>query len=156
MKYIKQFFLAVTLLAVGGFVWWAGMNYTGYCHAEGRYLSDEEKIDLAIRDILQTYPPVLTENAVGVIHSKRPENPVYYTDITEFKSSNNNCCNITQVGPEGKNDRASLYSRITGRISGFVHVKYLVRYKDEQGTGLSKSIDTYPAITNCGAIWSGI
>jgi hypothetical protein len=156
MKYVKRFFLAVTVLTVGGFVWWAGMNYTGYCHAEGRYLSDEERINLAITNILQTYPPVLTENAVGVIHAKRPDNPIYYADIAEFKSANNNCCNITQVGPEGKNDRVSLYSRITGSISGLVHVKYLVRYKDEHGNYLSKTHETYPAITNCGAIWSGI
>ena len=52
MKYVKRFFLAVTVLTVGGFVWWAGMNYTGYCHAEGRYLSDEEKIKSAVQYIV--------------------------------------------------------------------------------------------------------
>ena len=156
MKYVKRFFLAVTVLTVGGFVWWAGMNYTGYCHAEGRYLSDEERINLAITNILQTYPPVLTENAVGVIHAKRPDNPIYYADIAEFKLINRNCCNITMKTNDGEGYQVPMYSRIMGSISGLVHVKYIIRYKDKQGVELSKNHETYPAITNCGAIWSGI
>lgn len=156
MKYVKRVIGAVVFLVVSGFVWWAGMNYTGYCHAEGRYLSDEEKIDLAIKNILQTYPPVLTDNAAGVIHSKRPDNPAHYADINEFKSANKNCCEITQATNDGEGYRVSLYSRITGSISGLVHVKYLVRYKDETGNQVLRPYETSPAITNCGSIWSGI
>lgn len=156
MKYVKRIFLAVAVVAVSGFVWWAGMNYTGYCHAEGRYLSDEERINLAITNILQTYPPVLTENAVGVIHSKQPENSIIYADIADFKSINKNCCEILQKTNDGEGYKVSLFSKISGNISGLVYVKYLVRYRDEKGNELSKIHEVYPAITNCGAIWSGI
>lgn len=156
MKYVKRFFISATVLAVSGFVWWTGMNYAGYCHAEHRFLSDEEKINLTIKNILQTYPPVLTENAMGAIHSKRPENPVYYADMADFKSINVNCCTITQKTNDGEGYQVSFYSRITGNISGLVHVKYLVRYKDKQGDEVSKLLDAYPAITNCGTVWSGI
>lgn len=55
-----QVALGVLLLAVA---WWPGMNYFGFCHESGRFLTEREKIDAAIEDAISPYPPTLMRHA---------------------------------------------------------------------------------------------
>lgn len=161
MKYVKRFFGAVALLAVGGSVWWTGMNYAGYCHAEHRFLSDEEKIHSAVQFVLNRYPPTISKKidvTVNGVAQKSdywypPENPVMYKDINDFMAINPGCCRLSMRTGEGS--PLSLLDRITGYASTFVIVKYDVRYK-ENGIEKSQMDSTAVAVRNCGNAWSGL
>jgi hypothetical protein len=162
MKFVRRFFIAVTILAVGGFVWWAGMNYTGYCHAEGRYLSDEEKINSAIRFALYGYPPSISKeievNVNGTTQKHEywyvPENPIKYKDIDDFMAINPGCCKLSMRTGEG--DAPSFLDRITGYVSTYVIVKFKVRYFDEQHLEKFANSGVAVAVKNCGESWSGL
>jgi hypothetical protein len=39
----------------------AGLNYSGFCLEQRRYLTDREKIEIAIGRILRSYPPTLMQ-----------------------------------------------------------------------------------------------
>ncbi len=157
MKYVKRFFLAVTVLTVGGFVWWAGMNYTGYCHAEGRYLSDEEKIKSAVQYIVNSgsfsikKQKNMTVNGVilEVDDWYRPENPVKFKDEKEFFDANPSCCSLHLN--EGEGISVNFMDRITGYLSSYVHMEYKVKYIEE---GIEKfgEGEADIAIKNCGEI----
>jgi hypothetical protein len=67
MRRVLQTALGALLLAV---VWWPGMNYFGYCHASGKFLTEREKIDAAIEDAISPYPPPLART-----FEQRTENP---------------------------------------------------------------------------------
>ncbi len=161
MKYIKRFFGVPALLAIGFSVWWMGMNYNGYCHAEGRYLSDEEKINSAVQFVLDRYPPTISKqievNDNGVVQKRdywyAPEKPVMYKDINDFKLINPECCRFSFRTGEGR--APSVIDRITGYVSSYVIVSYKVRYIEEHSEKYAMD-GTAVAIKNCGRAWSGL
>jgi hypothetical protein len=158
MKYVKRFFMAVTFLAVGSFVWWAGMNYTGYCHAEGRYLSDEEKIDSAVQHVLAGYSTSV-EFPVKIVNGSfqrgpkwdKSRNTIRYKDANEFFEENPDCCKFSMVIGEGYT--ASIIDRIFGYISTFVTIRYKVRYFDDDNIERYNDGGQAVAIKNCGQAW---
>jgi hypothetical protein len=144
---VVTIFLAV--LVQGG--WRARLSYTGYCFKEERYLSDQEKIDAVITEALMTYPPVLEErDDVGRLTLFRPKNWIPYKDVNEFKRLNPNCCQLTTRGDEGY--KITFSERLFGDVSTLVHIRYLVRYRDDQGSLVEAPIEYSPAVSNCGRI----
>lgn len=162
MRNIKKGLLLVGLLAIGWVVWWCGMNYTGYCHAEGRYLSDDEKIRPAIQFVLDRYPPTISKtierNVNGVIQKSdfwyAPEQPVKYRDIAEFMAINPDCCELSMRTGEGRG--GALLDRVTGYFSTYVIVWFKVRYLDENNIENYGKKGMAVAIKNCGESWSGL
>ncbi len=137
-------------------LWWTGMNYTGYCHAQGRYLGEDELINVAVREVLNHYPPTI------VVHSEKigntgntrqiyalPENPVFYADVNEFMQLNPNCCALSMRTGEGR--RPWFLDRIFGKISSYVLLEYSVRYV-ENGIEKNYPDSTAVAVENCGEI----
>lgn len=154
---IKRYVLYSVLIVVGVFVLYLFtvmvLNYTGYCFKQGRYLSDEEKIDTAINYILGTYPPAIDYyekqgNKVVKVGRTRPRTPLYYESKDEFIALNTNCCELTMIARENYGIRLS--SRLFGTVSTFVHVSYLVRYFDKDGSLRKRKIESYVPISNCG------
>ncbi len=140
-----QVALGVLLLAV---VWWPGMNYFGFCHASGRFLTDREKIDAAIEDAIAPYPPPLAS-----LGNYPPTEPIPYASIAEFRRLNPDCCTLSKSARKAPD--VSFLSRIKGTNSTYVLVNFLVRFRDEHGNPLSEPARTFSAITNCGHAWSG-
>lgn len=136
------------------------LNFLGFCFTDKRFLSDQEKTNIVVREVLAAYPrPGETVNQVSVVNGVQvwtrvkvsPENLIPYRDINEFFSQNPDCCKVTKVYHDGEGLVAlDFVDRICGRVSDFVEVKYFVRYRDEQGVERKKSIRTFPAISNCG------
>lgn len=156
---VKNTVLSIAfLIPIAVLVWWPGLNYLGYCRSESHFLSDEEAIDLAIANTLALYPPVIelheAEHGKKEVVFWEPQNVIPYQSIEEFKAVNKDCCNITMVATEGYTPPFTY--RLAGSISRLVHIKYLVRYRDDSGRAVARALETYPAVSNCGRVWSGI
>lgn len=159
MKYIKRFFGVSALLAIGFAVWWMGMNYNGYCHAEGRYLSDEERINSAVQYVLASYPQSVSNVEVIVNDAfqrgpnwVKPKQTIKYKDVGEFLEINLNCCELSMaLGVEA--EPTSLLDRITGYISTFVIVRYKIRYLDDDNIEKYNDGGQAVSIKNCGQAW---
>ena len=144
-------------------MWWMGMNYTGYCHAKNRYLSEQEKVEAGIQFVLDGYPPSLqfarTETINGVAEElvswKIPEYPVRYKNAVEFKALNPACCELVKVinVPGEGIIKHSILDRLSGFFSDFVIIKFKVRYVDD---GQEKNADSSMSVSiaNCGKAWS--
>jgi hypothetical protein len=142
----------------------SGLNYSGYCFKENRYLSNEEKINSAVLEVIATYPPVIDHEEVyrdekmGIQKLKRvrkkPEFPIHYKNINEFFELNPDCCQVTSEARKGY--VPSFEERILGAKCGFVRLVYIVRYRSNDDVEKSKKVTDYIAISNCGYPWPGM
>lgn len=157
--YPKWLALTAALMCGAWFATQLGMNYAGYCRAEGRFLSDAERIDRVVELELSVYPPVVPlekTDASGkpYIDNQRPDKPIYYADAAEYFRLNPDCCSLVQLAPFGW--WPYFVNRITGRIAVYVRTRYRVRYFDEHGVATETIVEPAAATTNCGHPWSGV
>jgi hypothetical protein len=141
----------------------AALSYSGFCCTQGRYLSDEEKINIAVQYFLAAYPPVIEHEVVNPDGSRKqvtapPPQAVRYRDVDEFFRLNPGCCEVVKEVKTSGGETLSLdfWNRLAGLSSSFVRVKYLVRYQDEQNTVRTHPVEAALAFSNCGHVWSGI
>ena len=143
----------------------ARLSYSGYCFKEKRYLSDEEKINLAVQHVVRFYPPnipyeIVVENGEQkkIRTGRSPKNSLPYRDLKEFLELNPNCCRVVMRAnfSDGERYIVEFWDRLFGRTSCLVEVKYFVRYRDDAGVAHSYPAETFPAISNCGYLWNGI
>ena len=156
---LKTILYAVVLfiLLLAGRIW---LNYIGFCFKERRFLSDEEKISIAISTTLSIYPPVVLEygekdGRVFCTGGYKPANPIYYKNVDEFLLENPDCCRVTEK-MERSGYPIRLQLRLLGSANTFVEVKYKAKYIDANGIERSQITERYFAISNCGYAWSGI
>ena len=128
-------------------------NYAGYCRDQGRLLTKDERIAIAIDYVLQTYPPSI-RLPLGSRNLARPEKPIAYFSEANFRAENPNCCEEVSQLPEG--EAPGLFAKTMGRFATFVRVKFRVKYRTESGAEEAQLAESYVAITNCGRPWNGI
>lgn len=132
----------------------ARLTDNGYCHAAGKYLTDEEKIRIALGDLLKKYPPsvILRKHHpdATVLGFLPPENPIYYRDVDEFVSLNPNCCKVRPTETYTEGATVTLAEKLTGTATSVIETNYLVRYRGEDN--LEHRIKTTVSlhVTNCG------
>ena len=135
MKNIKKGLLLVGLLAIGWAAWWCGMNYTGYCHAEGRYLSDEDFIQAAILGNISDMNIDGSEESIRNFHTKNPT-----------------CCSVDR--------NSQMASSTLESLLGFYYVVVEINYdikKDNYNKLQTKKFDFYRRyieVTSCGNMGS--
>jgi hypothetical protein len=124
-------------------IFFAGLNYSGFCFREMRYLTDEMKIRSVFKE---------DNEATTVVneHGKTIRRYIPYRSFEEFIKRNPNCC---QINPGGPYELPPPYflDRITGYYSGDIIVlNYKVRYQDEDGEIQIKEVEYLNALMNCG------
>lgn len=122
----------------------AGLNYSGFCISQGRWLSDEELIKLQIADVNRRADVQDSQHLPNV-----PRIP--YNSAEELMEKNPDCCKLgARSGPDGIFPRLSFLDRILGADREVVWLQYKDYYHDKDGV-LKFSIATWNApITNCG------
>jgi hypothetical protein len=65
------------------------LNYSGFCWAEKRWLSDEERIDAAIEHLIAQEEMYL-DGVDGLKYYK----VIPYKSVAEFKEKNHDCCSM--------------------------------------------------------------
>lgn len=129
------------------------LTYNGYCHAERKYLTDEEKVRVAVADVMRLYPPPVIQTPVSYGWSLDiPVNPIHYRDVSQFLELNPNCCVVSPMSLNKgmENTEPRFIERVTGGVSGFVSMNYAVRYLDVSKAPRSVDVTGYLAISNCG------
>jgi hypothetical protein len=156
-KIVKRFIiitiLLIVLLPLILIYFYFSLNNNGFCFEQQRFLSDEEKIDGAIRVVLagmykrdekgNYYPN--PEYNVGYLKPKKNGKYIIFSeDINNFKTENPNCCTLSDTY---RDFRIHPDAKRFGLTSVFVTVKF--KYKDING---EEKIDsaTVP-ISNCGS-----
>lgn len=134
---------------------WGLLNYFGFCFKRLGFISNEEKISIAVEYVISTYPPVMNTRKSGERYRERPGSPIDYQSVSQFMRENPDCCKIIRV-QERTGYKAPMEYRLLGSISDFVEVNYKVKYLDENKKATSKDATTYVAISNCGHPWSGM
>nr|WP_315486112.1 hypothetical protein [uncultured Undibacterium sp.] len=145
-------FVAVISIAV---IYIGHKNYNGYCFAEGKYLTDAEKVRVAVADELSHYPP---ENiSIYSEEWKRrqwanqlPGEPIRYRDVDDFLTQNPDCCDITLTRKEIEWSDIPFADRATGAVSSFMGLKYWIRSRDSDGKIHEIKNLNYTALSNCG------
>lgn len=147
----------IVLVALAGYLGYlARLTYSGYCHAQGKYLTDNEKIRVAVADVLTNYPPsvILRKHHpdAAIEGYLPPENPIFYRDVDDFLRLNPDCCNISHISlyKGGESTVPRFFERATGGVSSFFKVSYTVRYLDSSRTEKSNDATEYYALSNCG------
>lgn len=137
------------------------MNYHGYCFKEKRFLSDRERIQRVVADVVEHKMPFwpVRKNGNGVTlywvidGSPDPIEPIFYKNIEEFSAENPNCCEFVPYmsGSEGR-WRPDFLNRVIADCSGgIIRVTYKARFRNKVGE--TKFLDTSWETTrnNCGA-----
>jgi hypothetical protein len=155
MRRLKLALLYIALgvvIAYGAYLGYlARLTYRGYCHAEGKYLTNEEKIRVALEDLLEKYPPPVIRTPVSYGWSLDiPKNPIHYRGVDEFLAVNPDCCKVDPTEKFMEGGTLTLVERLTGTASSVVEVNYLVRYRRKDGTADSIKTTGRLHITNCG------
>lgn len=161
---MKLVFRVTIFLILAVILFAAGLSYSGFCFKEKRFLSDEEKINVAVADVLRSYPPnVPYENVVEGGERKKirtnrpPKFPIPYRDIKEFFDLNPGCCKVVMQGThDGEFAGVNFFDKLFGRTSCLVEMSFVVRYRDESGVVHSHLVKTIPAISNCGYLWNNV
>jgi hypothetical protein len=119
--------MTLILFLVTIFVYGA-LNYSGFCFKEMRYLSDAEKIELALNSIIkeQTSPGkrvnVFTDNDKLIVREIIP-----YSSKNDFIKKNTDCCKeiVPSNGIFAEDPSPTLFDRILGRYSYGIRVSYV-------------------------------
>ncbi len=138
------------------------LNYFGYCYNQKRFLYDEEKLNIVVKDILANEVANLKrvrsfdknyERKLQIEKNLLGE-PVPYRDINEFFALNPVCCTVgTEYTFEGAIAHISRWNRLINTISSVVTIKYLKRYRDSKGVIHTEPVHHNWLITNCGDFW---
>lgn len=122
-----------------------GLNYSGFCFAEKRYLSNEEKIR-AVFDYQNKRTDLLYR-----VHVE-PNNNKYipYKSFDEYIALYPECCSVNPGGPY-EVPPAKFLDRIFGYHSGDIVVtNFQVRYLDENGSLKTAEVRFDNYLENCG------
>lgn len=123
------------------------LNYSGFCFAKMRYLSEYEKIKLAF-DSLNNAEKL----RINIANQMQYHEFIKYKSFDEYIKENPDCCVISPPGgAEILPD--SFFTRILGLHSGEgIRIKFKVRYLDENEFPKSQEITTGIALENCGEV----
>lgn len=150
---IKAFFLL--LLAVP-FVLGA-LNVSGMCIAEGKWLSDEEQVELAINTAWRKpewnylYSVIPSGKEFDKFQANHEHIP--YANVDEFKQKNPQCCRAVGAFSSGPYWPEFWHDYAFGFRAEVVEIVYTARFKDKHNNPVNlKNYTEYRVITNCGRV----
>ena len=130
----------------------ASFSYNGWCHGNGRFLSDQDAIDAVIREIVQQ-PTGLLVDFSSDNRSLIADRVERFESVDQFKQLNPDCCRII---PHNQGDSGP-YTTLTQRLGGYaakvVMVSYQLDYFDDSGLRRRAAQTAHAAVTNCGRPW---
>lgn len=134
MKILKNSLYFIVILAL----LLETLIYTGFCFKQFRYISDDEKIRIAISYVLE-------ENRKNIIEYKDRSVIFPFNSVDEFIASKPTIMGTAYSLDQGGTD---CLNRLFGYLSSYVVLEFIGVYKNRP-----EKVLTSVAITNCGEAW---
>jgi hypothetical protein len=142
MRWVVVLILLPLLLA-------GGLSFCGFCFGQQRFLSDQEFIDAAIRELVSSrasWQPVIE----GTF--RPPVSGISYVSESEFIDENPDCCSIVGINyPRDSGPQFTMLDRVLGKAAKLVKMRYKYRWT-EQGEPKVHVVESYFGLTNCGEV----
>jgi hypothetical protein len=125
-----------------------GLNYSGFCFAKMRYISDEEKFQSAF-DFQNNRNKIF-----ATIPGKKEQfyDYIKYENFDEYIKENPDCCSINSGGAYDL-PRPHFLDRIFGFDAGnAIVINFKARYLDENGKQRLKAYQVAHVVQNCGKV----
>lgn len=127
------------------------LNYSGFCFAKMRYLSDKEKLQIAFdyRNNEDELPVYVDKKVKFYEHIK-------YASFDEYIKENSDCCSIIhgeayKIAKSLFIEKPLLLDRITGHgFRDLIVINFKVRYLDENGSQRIQKVRFGSTLRNCG------
>lgn len=151
MKRLSCKFLFLLLFIIP-FIVWGGLNTTGFCWAEKRWLSEDEKINNVIQHIY-AQPPTVFDSSKGVLVINPNKG---YKTVEDFKKHNPNCCSVgAKDFGDGIWAPQSILSEFfgLGRNADIVSATYVDTVSDSFDNLHKKQKNIWVGSSNCGILW---
>lgn len=126
------------------------MNYAGFCWDQKRYLSEEEKIRIAIKGINELDFVYIRDK--GESDGSSNFDYIRYENVEEFLKKNPSCCRILYLPYKDHVPPRHLMDRIWGTSGGTVEINFRARYQDKKGEEKEGDATWYVNQQNCGVI----
>ncbi len=134
--------IPLTLLSI-----FYSLNYSGFCFAKMRYLSDEEKLRIVFNYINRE------DELPGI---KKSYKHIKYASFDEYIKENPNCCSINhgeayKIAQSSFLPEISFLDTITGLgFHDLIVINFKVRYLDENGNQRIEETRFGNTLRNCG------
>lgn len=127
-------------------------NYSGFCFAQNRYFTDEEKFRIVFNDINSKLNTTILVSE-GQNYVRKSVQRIPYNSFEEYKKENTNCCKTSTRIPS-EIPKEELDERIFGLDSGVtVALDYKTKYFDKDSNYYGAIDYThYYILTNCGKV----
>jgi hypothetical protein len=138
---IATFFLMLFLLP-------ASLNYSGMCLAEGRWLSNDEKIRKVV-EVINSPGRVFIEDKNN---NTQPYQLIPYKSVDDFLEKNPDCC---EVGMSLRGDYfpPTFVDRITGVYGDKLRINYTIHFFNPPQKAQSQQQNFIAIIGNCGDLY---
>ncbi len=126
----------------------AGLNYSGFCWEQKRWLSEEEKIHRAIVDrfVSSSNYRVQVAHSVGDTLVEKENLSTPYSSFEDFISANPNCCSLN-ISESADSGPPTFWTKVKGGYSDTAVIHYGKAHRTFDGSNPSKSVSY---IDNCG------
>jgi hypothetical protein len=133
----------------------------GYCVAEKRYLTDQEKCDIAVKEVIKERERYVsryyyTLNEAGKqIRSERLIKQYDYASMEEFYAMNSDCCRFVEEfwHPDRPPYTIPCEAKASGLLNTFITITYIFAYDEYNSNKPIEHIATF-ALSNCGKLWT--
>ncbi len=126
-------------------------NYSGFCFAQNRYLTHDEKILIVFNHVNRA-----TKMRIGGNGGKNYSDvkTIPYGSFEEFTKENPNCCEVDVKGRYGfEIPPPDFFDRITGyNANEIITINYKFHYINKNGRDNTHYIEGYQVLTNCGRV----
>jgi hypothetical protein len=130
---ILSFFLFLVFCYFVYLIIFCGAQYTGYCWQEHRFLSTQEKFNLALHETYKRVFPidVYVQNKTG---SQAIQRTIFAPPLSEFLATNEkDCCRITQGGSQDRLMTVTWHEKMWDELYEYVVVRYRTKEVEENG-----------------------
>lgn len=135
--------------------------YLGYCLEEKRYLTDQEKCDIAAmaivkeKDIYITHHYSRLSESGQKIWAERLVKKYDYSSLKEFYELNPNCCKFVEKfeHPDRPPFAVPCGEKISGLLNTFVSITYIFAFNEQDSSEPIELISTF-GLSNCGKLWT--
>jgi hypothetical protein len=145
---IRLAITAVILMVVLAVTAFFALNLSGYCIQQGRYLSDEEMISVAVNRLYQSH---LAEHKYNEQQGAGLPRLKDYKSVEHFLAENPNCCSFAETGRKGF--LPYFYWSWFGSYRTFVKLTYVA---EESDAGKEQAKTIYYLMSNCGRAGNGL